>query len=77
MKIDKITFKNNQAWVVIKDNAGLYLGTWHVVDPSFVEYIRKINPEEMFFDRSLMNLELDNVIEELYGTTVDKKGDKK
>jgi len=77
MKIDKITFKNNQAWVVVKDNAGLYLGTWHVVDQSFCQYIRQINPEEMFFDRSLMNVEVDNVIEELYGKITAKTGDLK
>lgn len=55
MKIDKITFKNDQAWVVLKDYDGNYLGTWHVVDFDFVNYIRKINPKEMFFEESLMN----------------------
>ena len=67
MKIDKITFKNNQALVVIRDNSGLYLGTWHVVDSNFVEYIRKINPEEMYFDKSSINLEVDKMVDELYG----------
>lgn len=57
MKIDKITFKNNQAWVVIKSHDDDYLGTWHVVDTAFVEYIRKINPKDIFFDTGLMDLE--------------------
>ncbi len=67
MKIDKITFKNNQAWVVLKDNDGNYLGTWHVVNIDFVNYIREINPEEMFFDKSLMNKKIENIVEGIYG----------
>lgn len=65
MKIDKITFKNNQCWVVLKDNDGNYLGTWHVIEPNFVKYIRNINPEEMFFDKSLMNKKIDEIVEKI------------
>ena len=69
MKIDKITFKNNQAWLVLQDNDGNYLGTWHVINLDFVEYIRTINPKEMFFDTSLMNKKMENIIEDIYGKT--------
>ncbi len=49
MKIDKITFKNNQAWLVIKDNDGDYLGTWHVVNSDMVDVIKHIMPKEIEF----------------------------
>ena len=44
MKIDKITFKESQAWIVIKSDDGDYLGTWHSANPEFVNAIRKENP---------------------------------
>ena len=47
MKIDKITFKNNQAWLVITSDDGNYLGTWHIVDINFVEVIKKLMPTEI------------------------------
>ncbi len=50
MRIDKITFKNNQVWIVIKSVTGTYLGTWHIVNPEFVEYIRQKNPKEIHFE---------------------------
>ena len=43
MKIRKVTFKNNQAWLSIEDDNGEYLGTWHVVDITLVNVIRKSN----------------------------------
>ncbi len=43
MEIDKISFKNDQAWIVIKSENGSYLGTWHVVDKALVENLRKTN----------------------------------
>jgi hypothetical protein len=49
MIIDKITFKDNQAWIVIKTKEGEYLGTWHVVNPAFVEAIRKEMPKVINF----------------------------
>lgn len=50
MKIGKITFKNKQAWIVIKSDDGVdYLGTWHCVDVSFVEELQKEMPQEIYF----------------------------
>lgn len=51
MKIDKITFKNNQAWVVVKNDnyEGKYIGTWHIIDFETVELLRKDMPTEIFF----------------------------
>ena len=49
MKIDKITFKNNQAWIVIKSEEGEYLGTWHVVNPNFVIALQKEMPKKLKF----------------------------
>jgi len=60
MIIDKITFKNNQCWVVVNGYDGTYLGTWHIVSPEFVEYIRKINPKELYFDTNLMGKKGEN-----------------
>jgi len=51
MKIDKITFKDNQAWVTIRNHNNDYLGTWHIVNPDFVEYIRETMPKEILFFR--------------------------
>lgn len=63
MKIDKITFKNSQAWAVItSDNIEkTYIGTWHIVDPETVELLRKDMPEEIFF----RDKETDKVIKEM------------
>lgn len=47
MKIDKITFKENQAWLVIRSKDNVYLGTWHTTDPEFVNALRKENPTEI------------------------------
>lgn len=48
MKIDKITFKNNQAWVTIYKD-GVYLGTWHIIEPSLVDWLRQNNPGKLRF----------------------------
>jgi len=50
MKIDKITFKNNQAWIVIRSKNEDYLGTWHCVHPRFVDLLQKDMPKEISFD---------------------------
>jgi len=47
MKIDKITFKNHQAWIAICSEDGEYLGTWHVINPEFVGVLRNENPKSM------------------------------
>ena len=52
MKIDKITFKNEQAWVVIRSNNDEYLGTWHVVNGDFVKLLMKEMPKYLFFSTS-------------------------
>ena len=52
MKIDKITFKNEHAWIVIKFEDGDYLGTWHVVNRDFVESIRKEMPKSISFEEN-------------------------
>jgi hypothetical protein len=47
MKIDKITLKNDQAWLAIKSEDDEYLGTWHVVHPGLVRAIQKENPKKI------------------------------
>jgi len=47
MKIDKITFKNHHAWIVVKADDGIYLGTWHIVHTPFVEAIQKEMPNKI------------------------------
>lgn len=49
MIIDKITFKDNQAWIVIRSENGDYLGTWHTTNSNFVEALRKENPKFIKF----------------------------
>ncbi len=49
MKIDKITFKNDQAWLVIRDDDGNYLGTWHIVNSIMVNVIRDTMPTDIEF----------------------------
>ena len=50
MNIDKITFKNNQAWLVIRSEGGEYLGTWHVTQPEFVNALRESDPKKMMIE---------------------------
>ena len=47
MKIDKITLKENKAWIAICSDDGEYLGTWHVVNPKFVEVLRNEYPKSI------------------------------
>jgi hypothetical protein len=47
MKIDKITFKNNKAWLAIYSKDGEYLGTWHVVNPEFVVALQNQHPKNI------------------------------
>lgn len=49
MKIKKITFANEQAWIVIESEDGEYIGTWHCIHPKFVELLRKEMPEGIEF----------------------------
>ena len=50
MKIDKITFRNRQAWVVIRSEFDdEYLGTWHVVSPSIVKLLQEEMPTGIDF----------------------------
>lgn len=49
MKIDKITFKDNKAWIVVRAKNGEYLGTWSTVHKEFVEALRTENPKEIYF----------------------------
>jgi len=51
MKIDKITFKNNQAWLSIRSKEGDYLGTWHIVNLELVETLKKETPKEIRFEK--------------------------
>jgi hypothetical protein len=44
MRINKITFRNNCAWLAIYSKSGEYLGTWHVVNIEFVDVLRNENP---------------------------------
>tara|TARA_Y100000310_G_scaffold103997_1_gene102324 strand:- start:1230 stop:1382 length:153 start_codon:yes stop_codon:yes gene_type:complete len=50
MKIDKISFKKNQAWLTIKSNEGEYLGVWHVTNPAFVNAIRESDSKELVIE---------------------------
>jgi len=46
--IDKITFKNDQAWVVMRSQIGEdYIGTWHITNKEFVKFLRESNPKEI------------------------------
>ena len=47
MKIDKITFKDNKAWLAVCSDDGQYLGTWHVVNPEFVQVLRNEHPKNI------------------------------
>ena len=48
IKIDKITFKNNQAWVVLRSEKNdEYLGTWHVNNKEFVNLLQVSLPKSM------------------------------
>ena len=47
MKIDKISFKNHQAWLAIYSKDRQYLGTWHVTNPEFVEVLRNKHPRQL------------------------------
>ena len=47
MKIDKITFKKNHAWLAIYSKEKEYLGTWHVTNPEFVDVLRKEHPKNL------------------------------
>ena len=51
MKIDKITFKNNEAWIVLRSDDGenRYLGTWHTQDEALVKWLREKNPLKLEF----------------------------
>ena len=46
MKIDKITLKNNQAWVTFKSKEGEYMGTLHLVEDKFVEEVKDVLERE-------------------------------
>jgi len=45
LKIRKITFSNNQAWIVLEDDGKNYCGTWHCKDKRVVDYLRLEDPE--------------------------------
>ncbi len=66
MKIDKITFKNEQAWVVIRDHVNEYLGTWHVIQKEAVDYLRQFNPKELHFEKGLVENKINQVVDEIY-----------
>lgn len=47
MKIDKITFKNQYAWLAIYSKDREYLGTWHVINSELVEVLRNEHPKNI------------------------------
>lgn len=47
MKIDKITFKNGQAWVVVRSEDDNYIGTWHIVDCELAKQLQKELPNKI------------------------------
>ena len=47
MKIDKISIRNNQAWLAIKSEDDEHLGTWHVINPGFVRAIQNEIPKRI------------------------------
>ena len=49
MKVDKISFKDGQAWISIRSTDNEYLGTWHVSHPGFVEELRLNIPKTLYF----------------------------
>ena len=40
MKIDKISLKNEQAWVTFRTDEGEYIGTLHIVEDRFLEEVK-------------------------------------
>ena len=40
MKIDKVTLKNEQAWVTFVSKDGEYMGTLHLVSDKFLEEVK-------------------------------------
>ncbi len=52
MKIDKITFKNEQAWMTIKSEEGEYIGTWHIVNIDFVKTLRDNMPDKIILEKT-------------------------
>jgi hypothetical protein len=47
MKIDKITFKEGKAWLAVFSDENEYLGTWHVVNPQFVQALQNEHPKNL------------------------------
>ena len=47
MRIEKLTFRNNKAWIAICSEDGEYLGTWSVVNPEFVGVLQNQHPENI------------------------------
>ncbi len=41
MEIDKLTLKNNQAWITFKSKDGEYMGTLHLVSDKFVDEVKR------------------------------------
>jgi len=47
MKIEKITFKKNKAWLAIYSKDGEYLGIWHIVNSEFANALRNEDPKNI------------------------------
>ena len=41
MKIDKITLKNEQAWITFTSKDGNYMGTLHLIDENFIDEVKE------------------------------------
>lgn len=49
--IDKTTFKNGQAWLAIRGDNGEYIGTWHIVNPEFVQQLKILDYKKIILEQ--------------------------
>lgn len=47
MRIDRLSFRNGQAWIAVYSELGEYLGTWHVVFPEFIRALQAEMPDRI------------------------------
>lgn len=45
--VDKISLKNEQLWISLRDKNGDYVGTWHVTDKETASILLEIKPKEL------------------------------
>lgn len=45
--VDKISLKNEQLWISLRDKNGDYIGTWHVTDKETASILIELKPKEL------------------------------